>query len=190
MWRIIYLNCICCWHEYDNMMMPLVTFFDLFAYSYLNYGLNAVRAEILKITGQRGNPCIINGYHGTYVNTYINKRLAGDLNYNDWSTIYPKWWWRGIRVLGRGLPSVTSSNWHEHAEVPRRNKKGAESWCQLSIQELHLQWNLERWRWRWTEESLCRLIFLRHCYLGTYTYYSDNIISEIVPKSGNILLPL
>lgn len=34
--------------------------------SYLNYGLRAARAQSLNITGDRGNPCVTNGYESTY----------------------------------------------------------------------------------------------------------------------------
>ncbi|PIN13710.1 Nucleoside phosphatase [Handroanthus impetiginosus] len=42
------------------------TKYYLYAHSYLNYGLNAIRAGILNLTGGHGNPCVINGYQGTY----------------------------------------------------------------------------------------------------------------------------
>ncbi|VFR00213.1 unnamed protein product [Cuscuta campestris] len=38
----------------------------LYVHSYLHYGLLAARAEILKVTGKSGNPCILTGYHGSY----------------------------------------------------------------------------------------------------------------------------
>lgn len=37
-----------------------------FAYSYLHYGLLAARAEILKVSGDSGSPCILGGHHGIY----------------------------------------------------------------------------------------------------------------------------
>ncbi|KAG8382091.1 hypothetical protein BUALT_Bualt05G0040400 [Buddleja alternifolia] len=42
------------------------TTYYLYAHSYLRYGLEASRAEILKLSGDAGNPCVINGYQGTY----------------------------------------------------------------------------------------------------------------------------
>lgn len=38
----------------------------LYVHSYLHYGLLAARAEILKVTGKSGNPCILAGYQGSY----------------------------------------------------------------------------------------------------------------------------
>ncbi|KAG8382090.1 hypothetical protein BUALT_Bualt05G0040300 [Buddleja alternifolia] len=43
------------------------TTYYLYAHSYLRYGLEASRAEILKLSGDAGNPCVINGYQGTYI---------------------------------------------------------------------------------------------------------------------------
>lgn len=34
--------------------------------SYLNYGLKAARAQSLNISEGNGNPCVTNGYQGTY----------------------------------------------------------------------------------------------------------------------------
>ncbi|XXG40976.1 hypothetical protein AAC387_Pa01g1554 [Persea americana] len=42
------------------------TKYYLYVYSYLNYGLMAARAEILKAIGGLGNPCILHGYKGLY----------------------------------------------------------------------------------------------------------------------------
>nr|GMC80996.1 apyrase 2-like [Ipomoea batatas] len=38
----------------------------LYVHSYLHYGLLAARAEILKVTENSGNPCILAGYSGSY----------------------------------------------------------------------------------------------------------------------------
>ncbi|KAI4348429.1 hypothetical protein L6164_009154 [Bauhinia variegata] len=38
----------------------------LYVHSYLHYGLLAARAEILKVTGDSDNPCILAGYDGSY----------------------------------------------------------------------------------------------------------------------------
>ncbi|GLT29336.1 hypothetical protein SLA2020_042100 [Shorea laevis] len=38
----------------------------LYVHSYLHYGLLAARAEILKISEDSSNPCILAGYHGSY----------------------------------------------------------------------------------------------------------------------------
>ncbi|OVA12611.1 Nucleoside phosphatase GDA1/CD39 [Macleaya cordata] len=42
------------------------TKYYLYVHSYLNYGLLAARAEILKAAKSSGNPCILTGYHGSY----------------------------------------------------------------------------------------------------------------------------
>ncbi|KAI3455772.1 hypothetical protein Pfo_012435 [Paulownia fortunei] len=44
----------------------LGTKYHLYAHSYLNYGLKAARAQSLKLSGDIGNPCVTNGYQGTY----------------------------------------------------------------------------------------------------------------------------
>ncbi|XP_047979315.1 apyrase-like isoform X1 [Salvia hispanica] len=43
----------------------LGTNYNLYSHSYLNYGLLAARAQNLNLSGA-GNPCITNGYQGTY----------------------------------------------------------------------------------------------------------------------------
>lgn len=40
--------------------------YQLYTYSYLNYGLLAARAEILKVSANSSHPCIVAGYDGTY----------------------------------------------------------------------------------------------------------------------------
>ncbi|XP_058078764.1 apyrase 2-like isoform X2 [Magnolia sinica] len=42
------------------------TKYHLYVHSYLNYGLLAARAEIFKAVGASDNPCILDGYHGSY----------------------------------------------------------------------------------------------------------------------------
>ncbi|GFQ00834.1 apyrase [Phtheirospermum japonicum] len=49
----------------DKLLMG--TKYNLYAHSYLNYGLKAARAQSLELSGEiAGNPCVTNGYHGTY----------------------------------------------------------------------------------------------------------------------------
>ncbi|CAN4095617.1 unnamed protein product [Withania somnifera] len=40
--------------------------YHLYVHSYLHYGLLAARAEILKLTDESGNPCILGGHQGIY----------------------------------------------------------------------------------------------------------------------------
>ncbi|KAL2493978.1 apyrase 2 [Forsythia ovata] len=42
------------------------TTYHLYSHSYLNYGLKAARAQNLKLSGDHGNPCVTNGYQGSY----------------------------------------------------------------------------------------------------------------------------
>ncbi|CAI9783555.1 unnamed protein product [Fraxinus pennsylvanica] len=42
------------------------TTYYVYSHSYLNYGLKAARAQSLKLSGGHGNPCVTNGYKGTY----------------------------------------------------------------------------------------------------------------------------
>ncbi|KAL8508688.1 hypothetical protein ACS0TY_019077 [Phlomoides rotata] len=44
----------------------LGTKYHLYTHSFLNYGLKAARAQSLKLSGANGNPCVTNGYIGTY----------------------------------------------------------------------------------------------------------------------------
>lgn len=40
--------------------------YHLYVHSYMNYGLNAAKVEILKAIGGAGNPCILKGYNGSF----------------------------------------------------------------------------------------------------------------------------
>ncbi|XP_074286805.1 apyrase 2-like [Silene latifolia] len=40
--------------------------YHLYVHSYLRYGLQAARVEIIKAVGESGNPCILAGYDGSY----------------------------------------------------------------------------------------------------------------------------
>nr|KYP63742.1 Nucleoside-triphosphatase [Cajanus cajan] len=48
--------------------------YDLYVHSYLHYGKEAARAEILKVTDGYANPCVLDGYYGTY--TYSGAEYA------------------------------------------------------------------------------------------------------------------
>ncbi|KAL3523182.1 hypothetical protein ACH5RR_016016 [Cinchona calisaya] len=53
------------------------TKYHLYAYSYLNYGLLAARAEVLKVSRNYSHPCILYGYHGYYTyNGVVYRALA------------------------------------------------------------------------------------------------------------------
>lgn len=41
------------------------------AFSYLRYGLLAARAEMLKVSGDAVNPCILSGYDGKYSFSFL-----------------------------------------------------------------------------------------------------------------------
>ncbi|KAJ9558908.1 hypothetical protein OSB04_013522 [Centaurea solstitialis] len=47
-------------------MLLMGTKYYLYVHSYLHYGLLAARAQILGHSKDSDNPCILNGYHGTY----------------------------------------------------------------------------------------------------------------------------
>lgn len=40
--------------------------YHIYTHSYLNYGLKAARAQSLNLSATNGNPCVTNGYKGTY----------------------------------------------------------------------------------------------------------------------------
>ncbi|KAH6764790.1 apyrase 2 [Perilla frutescens var. hirtella] len=42
------------------------TEYHIYTHSYLNYGLKAARAQSLNLSATYGNPCVTNGYKGTY----------------------------------------------------------------------------------------------------------------------------
>ncbi|KAL9431503.1 hypothetical protein AB3S75_026649 [Citrus x aurantiifolia] len=52
--------------QYVNEMYLMGTKYYLYVHSYLHYGLLAARAEILKVTKDSDNPCILAGYDGSY----------------------------------------------------------------------------------------------------------------------------
>ncbi|XP_041027810.1 apyrase 1-like [Juglans microcarpa x Juglans regia] len=51
---------------YVKEMYLMGTKYYLYVHSYLHYGLLASRAEILKVSEDSSNPCILVGYHGSY----------------------------------------------------------------------------------------------------------------------------
>ncbi|KAJ8762754.1 hypothetical protein K2173_017569 [Erythroxylum novogranatense] len=52
--------------SYVNKMHLKGTDYYLYVHSYLHYGLLAARAEMLKVSEDSGNPCILDGYDGFY----------------------------------------------------------------------------------------------------------------------------
>ncbi|XP_031262541.1 apyrase 2-like [Pistacia vera] len=52
--------------SYVKEMTLMGTKYFLYVHSYLHYGLLAARAEILKVTDDSDNPCILAGYDGSY----------------------------------------------------------------------------------------------------------------------------
>ncbi|KAK8542936.1 hypothetical protein V6N12_015512 [Hibiscus sabdariffa] len=52
--------------NYVNEMYLKGSKYHLYVHSYLRYGLLAARAEILKVSEDSGNPCILEGFDGTY----------------------------------------------------------------------------------------------------------------------------
>lgn len=52
--------------QYVNEMYLMGTKYYLYVHSYLHYGLLAARAEILKVTKDSDNPCILAGYDGMF----------------------------------------------------------------------------------------------------------------------------
>ncbi|XVF57003.1 hypothetical protein PTKIN_Ptkin06aG0167700 [Pterospermum kingtungense] len=52
--------------KYVNEMYLKGSKYHLYVHSYLRYGLLAARAEILKVSEDSGNPCILEGFDGTY----------------------------------------------------------------------------------------------------------------------------
>lgn len=54
--------------------------YQLYVYSYLNYGILAARGKILNITMDKASPCVLKGYNGTYTYDGISyKSLAPSL---------------------------------------------------------------------------------------------------------------
>ncbi|XP_002525470.2 apyrase 2 [Ricinus communis] len=51
---------------YVKEMRLMVTDYYLYVHSYLHYGLLAARAEILKVSEESDNACVLNGYDGAY----------------------------------------------------------------------------------------------------------------------------
>lgn len=50
--------------QFSQNFVPRLIWLLHLVYSYLNYGLLAARAEILKVSEDSGNPCILVGYDG------------------------------------------------------------------------------------------------------------------------------
>ncbi|KAL0352638.1 UNVERIFIED_CONTAM: putative apyrase 1 [Sesamum angustifolium] len=62
---------------YVSDKVALGTKYHLYAHSYLNYGLKAARAQSLKLAGNKGNPCITNGYQGIAHSTVCGMVVVG-----------------------------------------------------------------------------------------------------------------
>ncbi|KAI7731443.1 hypothetical protein M8C21_007813 [Ambrosia artemisiifolia] len=61
---------------YVKEMFLKGTKYYLYVHSYLNYGLQAARAQILGVTKNAHNPCILAGYNGVYTYGGINYKVS------------------------------------------------------------------------------------------------------------------
>ncbi|KAK6118545.1 hypothetical protein DH2020_047715 [Rehmannia glutinosa] len=52
--------------SYVTNRVVMGTKYHLYSHSYLNYGMRAARAQNLNLSRGNGNPCVTNGYQGTY----------------------------------------------------------------------------------------------------------------------------
>jgi len=73
----------------SDYILIIVCMVHYFLFSYLHYGLLAARAEILKVSGDSGNPCILEGYEGIYTTHFFKsfRRRSNSLHTMDSLTI-------------------------------------------------------------------------------------------------------
>ncbi|XP_054801654.1 nucleoside-triphosphatase-like [Prosopis cineraria] len=59
--------------------------YHIYVHSYLNFGKEASRAEILNLTGDSDNPCILTGFNGTYEYEDVEYRASAPANGSSFS---------------------------------------------------------------------------------------------------------
>ncbi|XP_028778152.1 nucleoside-triphosphatase-like [Neltuma alba] len=59
--------------------------YHIYVHSYLNFGKEASRAQILKLTGDSDNPCILTGFSGTYEYENVKYKASAPANGSSYS---------------------------------------------------------------------------------------------------------